>query len=433
MEKRVSRHYTVFCPLCGQRGQDDGMTLSCSRDHGPALLRSDYAVKEFAPQPDTEGLFRYRDWLPVTRTFPTAARTAVFQSEELCAQLGLPNLWIAFNGYWPERGAFLETATFKELEAYAVLGRLPSDPPVLVVASAGNTAAAFASICSRHRRPCLLIVPRRGLDRMRFRAPLDPAVRLVVLDGADYSDAIALAESVAALPGFQAEGGVRNIGRRDGLATVLYAGVEAMGRMPGVYVQAVGSGAGAIAVHEAATRLLGTGRYGTDLPRLLLCQNASFAPLADSWKSGTRQLAPCGADDARAATRTVFADELTNRFPPYAVHCGVYDVLTESSGDVLTVEQDAAEYERDVFGKAESVDIEPASAVALAGLRKAVLDGRIPEEEHVLLNITGGGRARLAQDHPLYDAEPALVADLQDGTAEGLVARIAGLFPDRTR
>ncbi|KOU27425.1 L-threonine synthase [Streptomyces sp. WM6372] len=433
MEKRVSRHYTVFCPVCGQHGEDDGVTLSCGRDHGPALLRSDYTVKEFAPQPDTEGLFRYRDWLPVARTFPTAARTAVFQSEELSAQLGLPNLWIAFNGYWPERGAFLETATFKELEAYAVLGRLPSDPPVLVVASAGNTAAAFASICSRHRRPCLLIVPRRGLDRMRFRAPLDPTVRLVVLDGADYSDAIALAESVASLPGFQAEGGVRNIGRRDGLATVLYAGVEAMGRMPGVYVQAVGSGAGAIAVHEAAARLIGTGRYGTDLPRLLLCQNASFAPLADSWKSGTRQLAPCRADDARAATRTVFADELTNRFPPYAVRCGVYDVLTESSGDVLTVEQDAAEYERDIFGKAESVDIEPASAVALAGLRKAVLDGRVPEEEHVLLNITGGGRARLAQDHPLYDAEPALVADLQDGRAEDLVARIAGLFPDRTR
>ncbi|MFE2071164.1 cysteate synthase [Streptomyces sp. NPDC059467] len=432
MEKRVSRHYTVFCPLCGQRGQDDGMTLSCSRDHGPALLRSDYEVKEFTPRPDTEGLFRYRDWLPVTRTFPTTARTAVFQSEELSVQLGLPNLWIAFNGYWPERGAFLETATFKELEAWAVLGRLPSDPPVLVVASAGNTAAAFASICSRHRRPCLLIVPRRGLDRMRFRAPLDPAVRLVVLDGADYSDAIALAESVAALPGFQAEGGVRNIGRRDGLATVLYAAVEAMGRMPGVYVQAVGSGAGAIAVHEAATRLLGTGRHGTELPRLLLCQNASFAPLADSWRSGTRQLTPCGADDARAATRTVFADELTNRFPPYAVRCGVYDVLTESSGDVLTVEQDAAEYERDVFGKAESIDIEPASAVALAGLRKAVLDGWIPEREHILLNITGGGRARLARDHSLHEAEPTLVADLQNGTAEDLVARIAGLFPDRT-
>ncbi|MGO4431534.1 cysteate synthase, partial [Streptomyces sp. MCAF7] len=103
----MSRHYAVFCPLCGQRSQDDGLALSCSRDHGPALLRADYSVKEFAPQPDAEGLFRYRDWLPVTRTFPTAARTTVFQSGQLSAQLGLPNLWIAFNGYWPERGAFL--------------------------------------------------------------------------------------------------------------------------------------------------------------------------------------------------------------------------------------------------------------------------------------------------------------------------------------
>ncbi|MFK0024391.1 cysteate synthase [Streptomyces sp. NPDC090798] len=433
MEKRVSRHYAVFCPICGRRSQDDGLTLSCSRDHGPALLRSDYLVKEFAPKADSEGLFRYRDWLPVTRTFPTRARTVVFQSEELSAQLGLPNLWIAFNGYWPERGASIETATFKELEAYAVLGRLPSDPPVLVVASAGNTAAAFAAVCSRYRRPCLLIVPRRGLAKMRFRMPLDPAVKLVVLDGADYSDAIALAESVAALPGFQAEGGVRNIGRRDGLATVLYASVEAMGQMPDHYVQAVGSGAGAIAVHEAATRLLGTGAYGRDLPRLMLCQNAAFAPLADSWKSGTRELATFSADASRAVTQQVFADELTNRFPPYAVHSGVFDVLTESSGDMLTVEQAAAEYERDVFSKVESVDIEPASAVALAGLRNAVLDERIPKEACVLLNITGGGRARLAQDHQLYDAEAALVVDLREESAQSLVPRIAGLFPDRAR
>ncbi|MGW0885774.1 hypothetical protein [Streptomyces sp. NPDC002671] len=60
---------------------------------------------------------------------------------------------MAFNGYWLEREAILETATFKELAVYVLLGRLPSDPPVLVVASAANTAPAFAEVCSRSGSP----------------------------------------------------------------------------------------------------------------------------------------------------------------------------------------------------------------------------------------------------------------------------------------
>ncbi|MGW2050537.1 cysteate synthase [Streptomyces sp. NPDC001858] len=433
MEERATRHYTVLCPLCGHRRPDDGVTLSCEHDHEPALLQTEYEAKGFTPSPHTEGLFRYRDWLPVARTYPTAGRTVVFQSEELSARLALPNLWVAFNGYWPERGAFLETATFKELEAYAVLGRLPLDSPVLVVASAGNTAAAFAVVCSRYRQPCLLVVPRRGLHRMRFRTPLDPAVKLVVLDNADYSDAIALADGVAKLPGFQAEGGVRNVGRRDGLATVLYAAVEAMGRVPDYYFQAVGSGAGAIAVHEAAKRLLGTGSFGTTPPRLMLCQNASFAPLAASWNTGTRCMATDFVEDERAAAEQVFADELTNRFPPYSVHSGVYDVLTESGGDMLTVGSEAAAHEREAFGKIESIDVEPAAAVALAGLRLAVADGRIPGDATVLLNITGGGRARLAQECPLYGAEVSLALDLREQGMDSHVARIVELFRNEVR
>ncbi|KIF78041.1 L-threonine synthase [Streptomyces sp. 150FB] len=428
MEERATRHYTLLCPACGHRRPDDGVTLSCEHDHEPALLQTEYAAKTFTPDPRAEGLFRYRDWLPVARTCATSARTVVFRSEELSARLALPNLWLAFNGYWPERGAFLETGTFKELEAYAVLGRLPDDPQVLVVASAGNTAAAFAAVCSRYRQPCLLVVPRRGLSRMNFRTPLDPSVKLVVLDHADYSDAIALADAVAELPGFQAEGGVRNVGRRDGLATVLYAAVEAMGKLPEYYVQAVGSGAGAIAVHEAARRLRATGSFGTTPPRLMLCQNASFAPLAASWSTGTRRLATGFVEDERTAVAQVFADELTNRFPPYSVRSGVYDVLTESAGDMLTVASEAAEYEREVFAKTEGVDVEPAAAVALAGLRLAVLDGRIPGEASVLLNITGGGRARLAGDHRLHGAQVSLVLDMRERGTDSQAARVAELF-----
>ena len=59
----------------------------------------------------------------------------------------------------------------------------------------------------------------------------------------------------------------------------MLAAVEAIGRLPDVYVQAVGSAAGALAVHEAALRLIGDGRFGDRPPRLVLAQNAPFAPM----------------------------------------------------------------------------------------------------------------------------------------------------------
>jgi cysteate synthase len=100
---------------------------------------------------------------------PEAGRSVVYRSSGLARLLDLPNLWIAFNGFWPERGAMLETATFKDLEASTVVGRLPGTGYILTVASSGNTGAAFAWACSRRRRPCLVVIPERGFLRFAFR------------------------------------------------------------------------------------------------------------------------------------------------------------------------------------------------------------------------------------------------------------------------
>jgi cysteate synthase len=85
-----------------------------------------------------------------------------------------------------------------------------------------------------------MVIPSSALPRMRLREAVSPVVRLIVLNDAEYSDAIAFAEAISRLSGFYVEGGVRNIGRRDGLATVLYSGFEAMARLPDYYFQAVG-------------------------------------------------------------------------------------------------------------------------------------------------------------------------------------------------
>jgi cysteate synthase len=404
-----ARHYILACSLCEERLDDDGLVLECPGDHSPALLRTEYAEREFRPRLAGTGLFRYREWLPVIRTQEDAGRTAVYRSKALAAALGLSNLWIAFNGYWPERGASLETATFKELEAYTVLGRLPERQVTLAVASSGNTAAAFAWACSQRQIPCLLVVPARGLGRLKFRAQLHPCVSIVAIDGGDYPDAIDLVAAVSRTGHFQAEGGVKNVGRRDGLGTVLLAAFEEMQCLPSYYFQAVGSGTGAIAVLEAAKRLRGSAcEPAVKLPRLMLCQNLPFTPIHDAWRTRRRSGETRSAECFRDAVRRVHADELTNWTPPYEIRGGVYDALVESQGDVLAAGNASVRVAMDMFLELEGIDIEPAVGVAVACLRAAAAGGKIDREAVVLLNATGGGRLRLGRDYPLVPVQPRL-------------------------
>lgn len=421
-----ARHYVLTCSLCGLQQDDDGLIADCPVDHPPALLRTDYVARQFHPRPGRDDLFRYAEWLPVTRTLAGAGRSVVYRSEGLAAALGLPELWIAFNGYWPERGASLETGTFKEFEAHAVLGRLPEWSPTLLVASSGNTGAAFAWACSHGQVPCVIVVPAKGMRRMSFRAQLDPCVKLVEIEDGDYPDAIKFVAALARISSFLPEGGVKNVGRRDGLATVLLAAFEKMGRLPSHYFQAVGSGTGAIAALEAARRIRAE-VGGTALPRLMLCQNLPFTPIYDAWQ--TRLRSPDRGPDERfrEAVRQVRADELTNWTPPYAVHGGVYDSLVESQGDVLVAGNAAVQEALSMFAELEGVDVEPAVGVAIACLRDAVDQGRLGPQSAVLLNVTGGGRQRRAADQELVEAAPQLRLSRSSLAGEEAVDKVATL------
>jgi cysteate synthase len=430
-EPTDASHYRLVCSVCGQHRPDDGLTLGCAEPHGPGLWQTTYQEAEFSPDPAATGVYRYHRWLPVRRILPDTGRTAVYRSERLAASLGLRELWIAFNGYWPERGGDLATGSFKELEAATVLGRLPERPDTLVVTSAGNTAVAFAELCTRYRVPVVIVVPASVLPRLRTRVggETDGTVRVVAVEGADYADAIALGDALAAQPGFTPEGGTRNVGRRDGLATVLLSAVEAMGQLPAAYVQSIGSGAGAIAVHEAAQRLRRD--PAAALPRLLLAQNDTFAPVQRAWQHGERPWQDGCEEEQRRAAERAFAPELTNRRPPYDVRGGLHDILTESSGRVYTSGAAAALAAMDAFQELEGIDIEPPAGVALAALRRAVDGGHLDTQAPVLLNITGGGRARLARDHRLTTHLPDLIVPRSAASNPELIAQIAELAAPR--
>ncbi len=398
-------HSLLKCCGCGRTYSDH--RLFCD-DCSGALLRTEYAEKRFLPTEDP-GIFRFRNWLPVREFYDTRVGPCVFQSENYARGLGLKRLFLAFNGYWPEKGAFNITGSFKDHEAAPTVVYFPEKGVTeMVLSSVGNTARAFAYACSERGFPCCIVVPEDMLHRLWLPREPAPCVRLLVIrDSCDYSAAIRLGEKIAARFNVMTEGGARNVARRDGMSTSVLEYARLTGEMPTHYVQAIGSGTGGIAAYEAGLRLRGDGRFGERLPKLHLVQNPPFAPIHEAWQERRRDLELAGSHERQMEkVRSMYADVLANTQPPYAPVGGVRDALSDTKGETYGVGREEALRSKERFERAEGIGLIPPAACACAGLERAVAGGNILPDDSILLNITGGGLDLIERDFRLYKLEP---------------------------
>jgi cysteate synthase len=344
------------------------------------------------------GLFRYLDWLPVDRTIETVARPITYQSDALARHLGLSNLFVTFNGYWPEKGAEIASGTVEELGASAVLAQSPvGDERTLVVNAEGNAARAFATVCSSQDAPVVLVVTEDQFPAIWSVASFSNNVRVVAAaGGCDPREPARLAESLAAQDGFHAHGGVAEVAYRDALGTAVLDAAVAIGRIPDHYFQSVSSGAGAIAAWECSQRLIEDGRFGDHRMRLHVAQNIPYALMYDAWQARSRDLLEIGHEELWERLRQLSAAGLSDRFPAYSVHGGLFDALTDTAGQMYAVQSAEIANARLLFEKLEGVDICAEAGVGVAALCQAVHDGLVGLADYVMLNVTGGGHKRLA-------------------------------------
>ena len=421
--------YQLMNVADGRIFEDEGWTLDDPKGTAPSTVRAVYENKQLHVGDDSLGLYKFADWMPVKRLLENPSCPITYKSEKLAKKLGLNNLYITFSGWWPERGARMTTCSFKETEAYSVCARMDEKQKgkVLVVASAGNTARAFAKVCSDNNIPLLLCVPQDNIKALWFEKPLNPCVKLfTTASGSDYFDAIQLSNYVCELPGFLAEGGAKNIARRDGMSTTMMSAVTTIGRIPDFYFQAVGSGTGAIAAWEANLRFIEDGRFGTNKARLFVSQNKPFVPMYDAWKQDSRTLLPYDADQARRDAAEICAPVLSNRKPPYALAGGLYDALKDTDGDILAVSNEEAQQAKALFQETEDRDIYSAAAVALASLVQAINNNKVKPDDVVMLNITGGGEKEFQEAHQLYYLEPSHIFPI--GFTKEEVCKVATLW-----
>ena len=414
MENFKPTKYTLKCVATSREFSDAGWILDDAECKAPSLVRAQYEKKQLEVRSDDYGFYKFCDWLPVKRMLKGSSAPVTYRSEALAKHLGLSNLWITLNGYCPEKGVRMTTCSFKETEAYSVCARIDEDEErVLVVASAGNTARAFARVCSDNNIKLLLAVPEDNLSALWFTEPLNDCVKLIACEkGGDYFDAINLSNIALKSSKFYAEGGAKNIARRDGMSTTVLSAATTIGRIPDYYFQAVGSGTGAIAAWEANMRLIEDGRFGNNLMRLMVSQNAPFVPMYDAWRADSREMLPYDSKKARRDAELIDAKVLSNRKPPYGLAGGLYDALKATNGDIMVATNAQSRRACKLFKELEGVDIYPAPGVALATLIKMVEAGSIEKDACIMLNITGAGEEIATKNHELHYLKPSKVFSL---------------------
>jgi len=421
--------YKLQSVKTGKNFNDEGWTLEAPGETAPTLIRAIYENTQLDVKDDSWGLYKFSDWLPIGRTLKGSSAPVSYKSEKLAKELGLENLWITFSGYWPEKGAIMKTASFKETEAYSVCGRMTSEmDKILVVASAGNTSRSFAKVCSDNNIPLLICVPEDNLGALWFDEPLNDCVKLVCSrSGSDYFDAIHLSNIAAGINGFVAEGGAKNVARRDGMGTTMLSATTTIGEIPDYYFQAVGSGTGAVAAWEANLRFIEDGRFGNKKMKLMVAQNLPFTPIYDAWKVDSRAMLKLNNNEARKQVEEMDAKVLSNRKPPYPIAGGLYDALKDSEGEVLRANNEQARKAGALFQKTEGIDIHPAAAVATATLIEAVKNGEVEKDAIIMLNITGGGEERFKSENKLFYIKPEIIFDIDPDEAE-VKTKILELF-----
>jgi threonine synthase len=152
-------------------------------------------------------------------------------------------------------------------------------------------------------------------------------------------------------------------------------------RTPDWYVQAVSGGMGPVGVLKGFRELKKMGIIDR-IPSIASVQSEGCAPMVHAWKNNLEVAEPVLSPRTNIAT-------LATGDPGRTYTVLRERMLAESGGTFESVSDEEAFRAIHVLAKMEGLSMEPASAVAFAGLIKMVRSGQIKPKDVVVVNLTG--------------------------------------------
>jgi threonine synthase len=360
-------------------------------------------------------MWRYQDILPLNDPasidlYP-AGGTPLWLSQRFAPDRGHASVYIKDERYGP-------TSSFKDRQAaVAVAAMAENGISEAVIASTGNAAVAYAAACAR-----------AGIKLWVFMTSLVPQEKLretalfgaeVIRVSGNYDQTKQIASQFAQRRHLFLDRGASSIPSRESMKTIAYEIVEQLGwRTPDWYIQAVSGGMGPLGVYQGFKELYGMGLIN-HIPKLAVIQADGCAPMVQAFKAGK--------DVAEAVipnTRII----ILSTGDPGKSYTYLWN-LTQSFGGLMESVTDAEAFAAmRALAKSEGMAVEPAAAVAFAGLEKMLENGNISQDELVVVNCTG--HTFPVEKHVLGD-QFAVDVELSDGQAsapqEGLQAALENL------
>ena len=376
------------CSLTGEAYPADTVH-GLSRAGKPLLVRYDLdglaaAVTREQLAARTEGLWRYREFLPVRR-----AGNRISLGEVVTPLIDLPRLAADSGVRGPGRlivkdEGRLPTGSFKARGlALAVSMARELGLTHLAMPTNGNAGAAMAAYASR-----------AGLRSTVFCPDDTPEINVneIALQGGDVRRVNGLINDCGAIVGAGKEpvgwfdcSTLKEPYRIEGKKTMGLELAEQMGwKLPDIIFYPTGGGTGLIGMWKAFAELRAIGWLPDDapLPRMVAVQASGCAPIVRAWEAG-EEFAPLWED-----AHTVAAGI---RVPVAVGDFLIVRAVNESGGFAIAVDDDAILAAVDEVARAEGVMLCPEGAATYAAWKQALDEGRIGTgDTTVLFNCATG-------------------------------------------
>jgi len=396
----LSLNLSVRCLDCGSEFAFNLNATACSTCGSQWLQASyDYKVLGFSLPSRLSrrpfNLWRYKELLPVDEfdqaLFLGEGGTPLVKASNLGMMLGLNHVYIKDERQGP-------TASFKDRQSAVNIAALKeAGISEMVLASTGNVAIAYSAYAVR-----------AGIKLWVFLTSLVPEekMREVALYGTQvvkvtgtYDQAKQVAAAFARERGLYLERGSRSIPSVEAMKTIAFEIAEQLvewfgyptqkkiagrpeiqWRSPDWYIQAVSGGLGPLGVQKGFFELNQMG-LADHIPAIACIQTEGCAPMVNAWRQDRSEAQ--AIDSPRTHITTLSTGDPGRTYNLLYESAKTYGGAFESVGDEETFRA------LHIIAKMEGLSVEPAAAVAFAGLIKLARAGLVKPDDVVVLNCSG--------------------------------------------
>lgn len=340
---------------------------------------------------------RYQEFLPVTESTPIISlnegNTPLILAEALPGELGLKNvrIYYKFEGLNP-------TGSFKDRGmTMAISKAVEAGAKAVMCASTGNTSASAAAYASRCGLKCFVLIPEGKIAKGKLMQAYRYGAKTIMIKG-NFDQALELVKEIT-------KGGditlVNSINpfRIEGQKTGAFEIVDDLGDAPEYHAIPVGNAGNITAYWKGYKEYKKAGKSDV-LPKMLGFQAAGSAPIV------------LGKPVEKPETIATAI-----RIGNPASWQGATDARDESGGLIDSVTDEEIGWAYKFIAEREGVFAEPASAAAVAGVKKLAKRNYFQEGTRIVITLTGSGLKdpdyALSFDDKVETIEPSIGELLQ--------------------